>query len=134
VNRVYIQHRIQYLVQHGFAERLQNLNSNWNPEVAEELDGDFQRARKLASKQCKRKPNIALTAQLSSLRIKKNNLVQIISQYKTGYNYSAAIALQARRGTDFLIPSKQDECNVQLKRVHSDIRRLKRQQQRIEET
>ena len=102
--------------------------------MAEELDGDFQRARKFASKQCKRKPNIALTAQLSSLRIKKNNLVKIISQYKTGYNYSAAIVLQARRGTDFLIPSKQDECNVQLKRVHSDIRRLKRQQQRIEET
>ena len=43
-NRKYIQTKHKYLTHHHFASRLAHLQEAWDPELAEQLDRDFQHA------------------------------------------------------------------------------------------
>lgn len=122
-NRVYIENRFEYLDSHNTEQRLQALKNNWDPEAAERLDVDFKRACKHAAKQCKKKPNIAHVKKLRSLQVKKNMLLRVISQYKTGRNLLEAIAFQVRHGHDFTIPDTLEECQKECRETQSTIRK-----------
>ena len=66
--QLYIEDRYKFLHDHKFAERIEKLKNNWNPDLAESLDRDHIRACKQAANKAKRKPNIAFTRKLANLR------------------------------------------------------------------
>jgi hypothetical protein len=63
----YIATKHQYLVEHKFNLRLQQLQTQWDPQVAEQLDRDWLRASFHAAWQCKKKPNIEFVQQIAAL-------------------------------------------------------------------
>ena len=56
-NRKYIQNKHKYLTQHHFASRLAHLQEACDPDLAEQLDRDFQRTSSSAAKSVCRKPH-----------------------------------------------------------------------------
>ena len=80
-NRKYIQTKHKYLTQHQFASRLAQLQEVWDPNLAEQLDRDFQRASSRAAKPVRRKPNAPYVTKFANLRKEKNVLKQILSQH-----------------------------------------------------
>ena len=103
-NLKYIQNKHKYLTQHHFALRLAQLQEVWNPNLAEQLDRDFQRASFSAAKSVQRKPNAPYVTKLANLRKEKNVLKQILSQHCTGIDLSTSIAHQVCGGHNFLVP------------------------------
>ena len=65
VLKKYCKSRYEYLVEHKFSERMQDLKLNWDQTKAGSLDKDFQRACHQALKKCKKKPNIAYVKEIS---------------------------------------------------------------------
>jgi hypothetical protein len=122
----YITHKYQYLINHKFAQRIEQLKDSWDPTLAEQLDRDWQRASQHAAQKCTKKPNIAFVRRLASLRTKKNILQRVISQYRNGRTMSDAIAFHARHGTDFLIPRTIEDCKVECSKTQAEIRNLER--------
>jgi hypothetical protein len=125
-NHTYIEHRHQYCVDHHIERRLEALELRWDATLAEKLDQDFQRACHHAAKKCKKKPNIVYVKKLRLLRIKKNVLLKVISQFKTGRNLSDAIAFQVREGHDFTIPETLQECQKACRITQQAIRALEK--------
>jgi hypothetical protein len=125
-NRVYIEHRFKYCEEHNMESRLQALEITWNPDIVEQLDQDSQRACRYAAKQCKHNPNVAYVKKLSALRIKKNVLLRVITQFKTGRNLSDAIEFQVREGHDFTIPETVKECQRECRRTQRQIKALEK--------
>ena len=93
-NRKYIQNKHKYLTQHHFASRLAHLQDVWDPNLAEQLDRDFQRASSSAAKSVQHKPNAPFITKLAKLRKEKNVLKQVLSQHRTGIDFSSSIAHQ----------------------------------------
>jgi hypothetical protein len=113
-------------VDHKIERRLEALELRWDATLAEQLDQDFQRACHHAAKKCKKKPNIVYVKKLRLLRIKKNVLLKVISQFKTGRNLSDAIAFQVREGHDFTIPETLQECQKACRITQQAIRALEK--------
>ena len=67
-NRKYIQARHEYLIQHQFAPRLAHLQEAWDPNLAEQLDRDFQCAASSATKSIRCKLNAPYITKLANLR------------------------------------------------------------------
>ena len=63
-NRKYIQNKHKYLTQHHFASRLAQLQEVWDPDLAEQLDRDFQRASSSTAKSVRCKPNASYVTKL----------------------------------------------------------------------
>ena len=112
-NRIFIEHRHEYMTSHNYGARNEKLQLEWSPELAEQMDRDQFRACKFAAKKCKKKPNVAFINKLANLRKKKNILRRIISEYKLSINLSRAIAHQAREGHDFDIPNNLQDCQAE---------------------
>ena len=109
-NQKYIQARHEYLTQHHFASRLAQLPEVWDPELAEQLDRDFQRASSSTAKSVQCKPDNPYVTKLANLRKEKKVLKRIISQHRTGIDLSSSIAHQVCDGHDFLVPETIPEC------------------------
>ena len=87
-NRKYIQNKHKYLTQHHCASRLAQLQDVWDPDLAEQLERDFQHASSSTAKSVRRKPNAPYVTKLANLRKEKNVLKQISSQHRTGIDLS----------------------------------------------
>ena len=109
-NRKYIQNKHKYLTQHHFASRLAHLQNVWDPDLAEQLDRDFQHASSSAAKSVHHKPNTPFVTKLAKLRKEKNVLKEVFSQHRTGIDLSSSIAHQVHDGHDFLVPATIPEC------------------------
>ena len=59
-SRKYIQNKHKYLTQHNFASRLAHLQDAWDPNLAEQLDRDFQSASSSAAKSVRSKTSRSL--------------------------------------------------------------------------
>ena len=125
-NRKYIQARHEYLSQHQFAPHLAQLQAAWDPDLAEQLDRDFQQATYSAAKSVRRKPNAPYITKLANLHKEKNVLKQIISQHHTGIDLSSSIAHQVRNGHDFLLPETIPECKQRCRAAQKEIRKLEK--------
>ena len=125
-NWKYIQARHEYLTQHQFAPRLAQLQEVWDPDLAEQLDRDFQRAASSAAKSVRRKPNAPYVTKLANLRKEKNILEQIISQHRTGIDLSSSIAHQVCDGNAFLVPETIPECKQRCRAAQKEIRKLEK--------
>lgn len=125
--RKYITLKHSYLQAKNFGSRLDSLCQNWDPQVAESLDRDFQRASKAAAKRCTRRPQTAYSQKLAALRKEKNVLLRLISNFRTGCSYSASIAYLTQDGHQFTLPSTLDACNQRCRQIRTEIRILERQ-------
>ena len=123
-NRIFIQNKTQYLLQHKFNERLEKLRAQWDPELAEGLDNDYQRSSTSAAKKCKKKPNVAFVRKLANLRKQKNVLLRLISQHNTGHSLSNSIAHLVKDGHDFTIPETHEECKKLCRALQREIKTL----------
>jgi hypothetical protein len=112
-NRIFIQNKMQYLVQHNYKTRMEELARCWDPELAESCDRDFQRSSDFGAKKCKKKPNVAFIRKLANMRKQKNVLRLVVSAQRTGLSLSDAIANQVKDGHDFTIPETYQECQKQ---------------------
>ena len=81
--QTYISSKYQYLLEHKYEQRLQHIQNTWNPINAEALDQDFQQPSQIAAKQCKRKPQIDIVRELSSLWAENQILQKLILQART---------------------------------------------------
>ncbi|KAL7569758.1 hypothetical protein ACA910_005702 [Epithemia clementina (nom. ined.)] len=125
--RRYIDAKHRYLSNHHFSARLQSLSTSWDPNLAEQVDRDFQRASFHAAKIVKRKPNLAYVAKLANLRKEKHVLLRIISQSRNPFlDLADSIAFQAREGHDFLVPHTIHECQLRCRAVQQEIRELEK--------
>jgi hypothetical protein len=77
----YILTKHRYLEDHAFATRLQRLQDNFDPALAEQLDRNLLRASFTTAKQCRKKPNLPFVRKLAALRNRKNILLRILSQH-----------------------------------------------------
>ena len=125
-NQKYIQARHEYLTQHKFASRLAELQEVWDPELAEQLDQDFQRTSSSAAKSVQRKPNAPYITKVTNICKEKNVLKQIISQHRTGIDLSSSIAYHFRDGHDFLVPETIPECKQRCCAAQKEIRQLEK--------
>ena len=120
-NQKYIQTKHKYLTQHNFASRLAHLQEAWDPDLAEQLDRDFQRASSSAAKSGRRKPKAPYVTKLANLHKEKNVLKQILSQHRTGIDLSSSIAHQVRNGHNFLVPETIPECQQRCQEAQQEI-------------
>ena len=81
----------KYLTQHHFTSRLAYLQDAWDPDLAEQLDRDFQRASSSAAKSVRHKPHAPFVTKLAKLCKEKNVLIQVLSQQCTGIDLSSSI-------------------------------------------
>ena len=102
------------------------MRQDWDPRVAEQLDRDHQRACFSAAKSVRRRPNVAFTRSLASLRTKKNILSRVIAQSRLGLSVQLSLQLHTRSGTDFLLPDDIVACQQPLRQVTKEIRTLSR--------
>lgn len=122
----YINNRFSYLHDHNFAERLQTLNNNWDPELAKALDRDHQQACDHAAKKAKRKPNIAFIQKLASLRAQKRVLCKVILSHRLRKDFDIQIARSMLDTDGFLIPDNMAKCKDKLKEVQTRIREMEK--------
>ena len=92
-----------------------------DPDLAEQLDRDFQRASSSATKSVRRKPTAPYITKLANLRKEKNVLKQILSQHRTGIDLSSSIAHQVRDGHNFLVPETIPECQQRCREAQQEI-------------
>ena len=109
-NRKYIQRKHEYLTQYHFESHLAHLQEAWDPDLAEELDRDFECASCSAAKSVRCKPKAPYITKLANLRKEKNVLKQILSQHHTGIDLSSSISYQVHDGHNFLVPTTIPEC------------------------
>ncbi len=127
-NRRYVEAKHKYLTQHQWFQRLTTCTTDPEPNhaIAEGLDRDWLRASKYAANQVKKKPNCPFSHKLSTARKKKNVLQRIVSQATLHVDFSDSIAYFSRTGYDFLIPPTLLECQIELKKAQSDIRKTEK--------
>ena len=116
----------KYLTQHHFASCLAQLQEVSDPNLAEQLDRDFQRASSSAAKSVRCKPNAPYVTKLANLHKEKNVLKQILSQHRTGIDLSSSIAHQVRDGHDFLVLDTIPECQQRCRKAQQEIRTLEK--------
>ena len=121
-NRQYMESKHDFLRRHNFGLRLQSLKDNWDQDLAERLDKDFQRAGKYAAKRCTKKPrSIPFSRELADLRVQKNTLLKVISSIRLNRNFDAGLMHTTRHGHSFLIPDTLQDCQTQLRAVQRRI-------------
>ena len=125
-NWKYIQNKHKYLTQHHFASCLAHLQDAWDPDLAEQLDRDFQCASSSAAKSVPHKPHTPYVTKLAKLRKEKNVLKQVLSQHRTGIDLSSSITHQVRDGNNFLLPATIPECQQWCREAHQEIRKLEK--------
>lgn len=93
VVKTYVTAKIKYLNDHRFFERLQDLESNTNPnhDLAERLDRDFQRASLHAARMCTRKQRPPWSPQLAQAWAELHYYRILSSATKTAADYQPAI-------------------------------------------
>ena len=124
-NRVYIEQKYKFCVQHNFASRLDSLKENWNPRLAERLDRDFQRAGEHASRKCAKKPRgIPFVKQLASLRTRKNLLLKLISAAKWNKSFDSGILYTTRNQSVVNVPTTLEACQQECRIVQRQIREM----------
>ena len=127
-NRVYIEAKHQYCQEHRFAERLAALQQEWDPELAERLDQNFQRAGEHAAKQCAKKPRgVPYVTEIAELRQRKNLLQRLISATRLKRSFDSGIAHITERGYTGGFPSTISECRSELRVVQQKIKTLTKQ-------
>ena len=120
-NWKYIQSKHKYLTQDHFASLLAHLQDAWDPDLAEQLDRDFQSALSSTAKSVHRKPHAPHVTKLAKLHKEKNVLKQVLSQHRTGIDLSSSIAHQVCDGNDFLLPATIPECQQQCREAQQEI-------------
>ena len=128
-NRLYIEARHKYLVDHNYLERFQSLRQQWNPNEAEKLDRDHLRACVHAAKTVTKKPNIVYVKKLANLRLEKNVLMKVTSSYRRQCSFDSQIAYSLQEGSSFTIPTDEDQCKQRLKEVQHQIRQMQKEAQ-----
>ena len=118
--------RHEYLTQHKFASRLAQLQEAWDPELAEQLDRDFQQASSSAAKSVRHKPYAPFVTKFANLCQGKNVLKQIISQHCTGIDLSLSIVHQVCNSHNFLVPETITECKQRCHAAQKEIRQLEK--------
>ena len=126
-NQKYIQNKNKYLTQHHFASRLAHLQDTWDPNLAEQLDRDFQHASSSAAKSVRQKPHTPYVTKLAKFLHKvKNVLKQVLSQHRTGIDLSSSIAHQVHDSNDFLCPATIPECQQRCREAQQEIQKLEK--------
>ena len=123
-NRIFIEHLYQDLNDRQFGNRLAALKDNWDPVRGERLDCDHKRAIKYASKNCKKKPNLAYTREISKLRREKNVMKHVVSSVRLGINFDQAIDYQVKLGYTEIIPSTIEECQKRCRQCRQELRKM----------
>lgn len=122
----YITDRFSYLQDQTFDQRINLLNNNWDPELAEALDRNHQRACEHAATKAKRKPSIAFIKKLVSLRAQKRVLHKVISSHRLRRDFDIQIARLMLDTDGFSIPDNIVKCNDKLKEIQTNIRDMKK--------
>ena len=125
-NRKYIQNKHKYLTQHHFPSCLAHLQYAWDPELAEQLDRDFQCPSSSAAKSVYHKPHALFVTKLAKLHKEKNVLKHILSQHHTGIDLSSSIAHQIHDSNDFLLPATIQECQQLGRQAHQEIQKIEK--------
>ena len=122
----YIDAKFQYLEQHSFETRLQRLQQDFDPALAEQLDRDLMRASFTAAQACRKKPHLPFVRKLATLRNKKNILLRLLSQHRLGMAFSASIQRRMQYNPTLQFPSTLEDCQLECRKLQQEIRKLER--------
>ena len=127
-NRVYLSAKHKYCREHNFQQRLERLKTSWDPELAERLDQDFQRAGEHAAKQCAKKPrDVPYVTELAELRQRKNLLQKLISATRLKRSFDDGIAHITNQGHVGGFLSIISACRTELRVIQQKIKSMTKQ-------
>ena len=75
----YIKDRFKCLQEHKLSARINILNSNWDPQLAESLGCNHQQACIPAVNKAKQKPNVVFKRRLANIRAQKSVIQKLLS-------------------------------------------------------
>jgi len=126
----YLETLHQLLQDRNVFNRAQSLASSDEPnhEMAESLDCELWRRCLAAGKKCRTFRDPCWSVALSTARSKVAILQRALFLRRTHVNVEEQIkALQARKGTDFLLPETVEECAKEMAKAKTDVSRLSRE-------